>query len=511
MPLFCVNMKEYIVVQLTSMSHDGRAVGRIENLPALNLSNQDLLCQNAQYAGMVVFVENAVIGQTVRAELIEIKKNFLSAKCVEILEQSPFAASGICPHQAECGGCAWQSIVYEKQVLEKENAIKNALKRLGKVQNFEKCFYGLLSPLSHPTAAARQNETIFYRNKMEFAFAMQNGKLALGLRRKNSHELVEVTDCKLQDPHAMKILALLRSVLQNFQYDFYRYAVLRFFQNTWTVELITYPFSKQHGKEEEQSILACYEALKDEIAGFVHSERKSKTDVAYGERIVQEFGKTMLCEKLTISGREIQFKLGNSAFFQVNSAMAEILYQVVCDFASAVLPEKNAHIWDFYCGIGSISLSLANLCIENKKNFSLEYVKEFSVDTPGYSYKKPFSLGVEVVEKAIQLAEENAQLNQCAFAKFICSASKNLQKFFKQYSLPNLLILDPPRSGIEDEAVSAILQYQPQFLILVSCNPTTLARDLAKLTQKYSIKAIQGVDLFPHTPHVETVVLATRQ
>ena len=150
------------------------------------------------------------------------------------------------------------------------------------------------------------------------------------------------------------------------------------------------------------------------------------------------------------------------------------------------------------------------MCVENTKTFSLEYVKGLSVDTPCYSYKKAFLLGVEVVEKAISLAEENAQLNQCIFAKFICSAGKNLQKFFKQYSLPNLLILDPPRSGIENEAISSILQYAPQFLILVSCNPTTLARDLAKLTQKYSIKAIQGVDLFPHTPHVETVVLLER-
>lgn len=503
MPLFCANMKEYVVVTLTSMSHDGRAVGRIENLPRFNVCSSDSLCQNEWYAGMVVFVENAIIGQTVKAELIEKKKNFLSAKCVEIIEQSPFATAGICPHQAKCGGCAWQTIAYEKQVQEKEQYIKNALKRLGNVQDFEKNFYPLLSPLSQ---ISKQNETVSYRNKMEFAFALQNGKLALGLRRKNSHELVEVTDCKLQNPHAMEILACLRSVLQDFQHDFYRYAVLRFFQNCWTVELITYPFSKQHKNEEEQSIAACYETLKNEISGLVHSERKAKTDVAYGERIVREFGKTMLYEKLEISGHEIQFKLGSSAFFQVNSAMAEVLYQVVYDFASLVLPEKNAHIWDFYCGIGSIGLSLANLCTENKKSFLLEYVKEISVDVPGYSYKKPFLLGVEVVEKAIQLAEENTQLNQCTFAKFICSASKNLQKFFKQYSLPNLLILDPPRSGIEDEAISVILQYQPQFLILVSCNPTTLARDLAKLTQKYSIKAIQGVDLFPHTPHVETVV-----
>lgn len=488
-------MKEYVIVRLTSMSHDGRAVGKIEDT---------LFCPHSPYSGMAVFVENGLIGQTVRAELTAQKKNFLTAKSIEIIEQSPFAAAGICSHQNECGGCAWQNLAYEKQVQEKEAQIKNALKRLGKIQNFDEYFYPLLSPLS------TGNTTLFYRNKMEFAFALQNGRLCLGLRKKNSNEIVEVTDCKLQNSHAMKILAVLRTVLQDFQHDFYRYAVLRFFQNTWTVELITYPYSKQHKNKEKQSILACYEALKDYVSGLVHSERKAKTDIAYGEKVVQEFGKTVLIEKLNIAEQDIQFKLGNSAFFQVNSKMAEMLYQVVYDFAALVLPQKNAHIWDFYCGIGSIGLSLANLCRENKKNFFLEYVRTLSVNKTSYTYKKPFLLGVEVVEKAISLANENAELNQCTFVRFACAASKKLQTFFKQYSLPHLLILDPPRSGIEEEALSAILQYQPQFLILVSCNPTTLARDLTKLTPKYSIKAIQGVDLFPHTPHVETVVLMSK-
>lgn len=484
-------MKEYVTVHLTSMSHDGRAVGKIE--------------ENSPWQGMAVFVENALLGQTVKAEITAQKKKYLVAQSVEIIEQSPFATAGICPHQKECGGCAWQNLSYEKQVQEKEAQIKNALKRLGKVQDFEKHFYPLLSPLS------TGNNTLFYRNKMEFAFGLQDRKLKLGLRRKNSHEVVEVTDCKLQHAHAMKILALLRAQLQDFQPNFYRYAVLRVFQDTWTVELITYPFSKEYNKEEEQSIAACYEALKNDIAGLVHSERKTKTDIAYGEKIVREFGKTVLYETLTIAGKQLQFKLGNSAFFQVNSKMAEVLYRVVYDFASLVLPQKSAHIWDFYCGIGSIGLALANLCRENGKNFSLGYLSSFPVSEPAYTYKKPFLLGVEVVEQAIHLAEENAQLNHCDFAKFACAASKKLQTFFKQYSLPNLLILDPPRSGIEEEAIAAILQYQPQFLILVSCNPTTLARDLAKLTPKYSITAIQGVDLFPHTPHVETVVLLERQ
>ncbi|HBV41321.1 MAG TPA: hypothetical protein DEB43_01585, partial [Desulfovibrio sp.] len=354
---------------------------------------------------------------------------------------------------------------------------------------------------------AVQEGTLFYRNKMEFAFSLQNKRLKLGLRKKNSHDIVEVTDCRLQNPHAMKILALLRTVLKSFQHEFYRYAVLRYFQDKWTVELITYPFSKSNGHNEKQSILACYEALKHTVSGMVHSVRTSKTDVAYGENIVCEYGDPLLFEKLAMPKHTANFKLGNSAFFQVNTAMAEQLYRVIYNFAALVLPKNSAHIWDCYCGVGAIALSLAPLAVENKKEFTLDYMNGISVASPEKSYKKPFVLGVEAVQKAILLAKENALLNQCAFAKFECSAGKELHKFFTRFSLPNLIILDPPRAGVEDEALNAILEYCPQFLILVSCNPATLARDLAKLAETYSVKAIQGVDLFPHTPHVETVVL----
>ncbi len=480
-------MKEYLTLCLTSMSQDGRAVGRIE--------------RQQPYQGMAVFVENALAGQTVKAEILSKKKNFIVARTVEVLEQSPFAAKGICMHRQECGGCSWQNLKYERQVFEKENLIKNVLRRVGKIENFETCFHPLITP------SAVQEGTLFYRTKMEFAFSLQNKRLKLGLRKKNSHDIVEVTDCRLQNPHAMKILALLRTVLKSFQHEFYRYAVLRYFQDKWTVELITYPFSKSNGHNEKQSILACYEALKHTVSGMVHSVRTSKTDVAYGENIVCEYGDPLLFEKLAMPKHTANFKLGNSAFFQVNTAMAEQLYRVIYNFAALVLPKNSAHIWDCYCGVGAIALSLAPLAVENKKEFTLDYMNGISVASPEKSYKKPFVLGVEAVQKAILLAKENALLNQCAFAKFECSAGKELHKFFTRFSLPNLIILDPPRAGVEDEALNAILEYCPQFLILVSCNPATLARDLAKLAETYSVKAIQGVDLFPHTPHVETVVL----
>lgn len=480
-------MNEYLTVCLTSMSQDGRAVGRIE--------------RQQPYQGMAVFVENALAGQTVKAEILSEKKNFITARTVEVIEQSPFAADGICIHRQECGGCSWQALRYERQVFEKENLLKNVLRRVGKIDDFEACFHPLITP------SAVQADTLFYRNKMEFAFSLQNNRLKLGLRKKNSHDIVEVTECKLQNPHAMKILALLRTVLKSFQHEFYRYAVLRYFQDKWTVELITYPFSKNNEHDEKQSVLACYEALKHTVSGMVHSVRTSKTDVAYGENIVCEYGDSLLFEKLAMPKHTVNFKLGNSAFFQVNTAMAEQLYRVIYNFAALVLPKNNAHIWDCYCGVGAIALSLAPLAVENKKEFTLGYMNGISIAFPENSYKKPFVLGVEAVQKAIALAKENARLNQCAFAKFECSAGKELHKYFARFSLPNLIILDPPRAGVEDEALNAIFEYCPQFLILVSCNPATLARDLAKLAGKYSVKAIQGIDLFPHTPHVETVVL----
>ncbi len=263
-------MKEYLTLCLTSMSQDGRAVGRIE--------------RQQPYQGMAVFVENALAGQTVKAEILSKKKNFIIARTVEVLEQSPFAAKGICMHRQECGGCSWQNLKYERQVFEKENLIKNVLRRVGKIENFETCFHPLITP------SAVQADTLFYRNKMEFAFSLQNKRLKLGLRKKNSHDIVEVTECRLQNPHAMKILALLRTVLKSFQHEFYRYAVLRYFQDKWTVELITYPFSKSNGHNEKQSVLACYEVLKHTVSGMVHSVRTSKTDVAYGENIVCEYG-----------------------------------------------------------------------------------------------------------------------------------------------------------------------------------------------------------------------------
>lgn len=477
---------------LTGMSHDGRAVGRISDNSALH--------------GMAVFVENAVLGQRILAKIVNRKKNFLEARSVQVLEQSPFFQEGICSHQTECGGCVWQNLQYEKQLEEKENFVKNSLSRLGGLNIPASCFYPILSCLD-----TQKTLPLFYRNKMEFAFSLENSRLKLGLRRRNSHDIAEINDCRLMPSHAMKILEVLRKSLADFSLPFYRYAVLRHFEDKWTAELITFPFSKRNSALEKQSVLACREALKPYVSGLVHSERRAKTDVAYGEKILKEYGDTSLVQTLRFNDYAVSFQLGNSAFFQVNTVMTEMLYAVVQDFAKLVLPKQNAQIWDFYCGVGSIGLSLAPLCLQNSGELTFSRYQTLKTNKSSSAYKKPLLLGVEAVEQAIKLAKENARLNQCDFAFFEAASAQNLGKYFKRFSMPNLIVLDPPRAGIEEEAVRAVLENSPEHLILVSCNAATLARDLAKLAEKYSVSAVQPVDLFPHTPHVETVVLLEKK
>ncbi len=481
-------MEERIIVRLHSMSHDGRAIGRYEN---------------GKEKGIAVFVENAVMGQTVQAKIIKKKKKYIEAQCEQVLEQENFVTKGICSHFLECGGCAWQLLEYPVQAKEKEHIVLNSLQRIGNFSQeyLQQKIFPILTPLN-----CQFSKITAYRNKMEFAFSCENGKQKVGLHKKNSHEIIEITDCMLMDKKAMEILSILRNVTKDYSEKFLRFAVLRNFNNEWTLELITYPFSKN--KEIEQNLIVlCYEKIKPLIKGLIHSIRKSSFDVAYGEEIIKLYGNTELFENLHIKEQKKSFSLGNTAFFQVNTQMTEILYSVVYELASLVLPKENGQLWDIYCGLGSIGLSLANLLKYNEKQNS---IYEKNIPFCVTQYKKPFLLGVEVVDQAIQLAKQNAINSSCDFARFEVNSAKKLEQYFKRFSLPNVLVLDPPRAGVEEQAIQAILKYLPEHIIYVSCNPATLARDLALLSEKYQLCIVQPVDLFPHTPHVETVVLLSK-
>ncbi len=528
-----MNQGDVIKIKLHGMSQDGRAVGRLES-------------------GMTVFVQGGLLGQTVEATITGVKKRLADAVLTKVIEQSPFQVPSACKHSQTCGGCGWMELDYEKQLAEKTLQVQNALVRIGQFKAFndkwEHKILPIISPYNIENNSDNPNKFLLeYRNKMEFAFSVicstskdpdKSCSTKIGLKKRYSHEIVEVSDCKMQAPLSMQIVNAVRAYCNNKDLPFLRYLVIRTpstEQNT--VELITWPLQKNkiHAQSEISAMEDLAKIIMDlpKVQGVLHSVRTQTSDIAYGERLVKTWGNTKLNEKLCLPIWQNQnddneassanpicktFDLGNKAFFQINTKMTELLYSVVYAFATHVLTEENNVIWDVYGGVGSIGLSLAELAVSNKDSswsfLSLDKKKMNKLCDVKQEKKKkkadqPFLLEIESVASAIQLAKKNAcQYDFCAFET---ADAKTLKKCFKKYPEPSLIVFDPPRQGVDEQALKALLNNDVPSVIMVSCNPTTLARDLQVLGDKYHICAVQPVDLFPHTPHVEVVVLLTQK
>ena len=475
---------ETLELELHGLSPDGRTVGRSED-------------------GMTVFVRGGLPGQRVLVRLSQVKKRMAEAELVAVVKASADERPAPCPHAADCGGCPWQCLPYPRQLEWKTRIVQDALRRLGRLELPE----GVLRPTLSPGAETEWG----YRNKMEFAFAAgKDGVTRLGLRARASRAVAEVTDCRLQSPRAMAVLAALHrlcakrslhaatpersprartprkktfssSVRQN---DILRFAVIREpCDGGCLVELITLP-----SPQEAANIRALGQELMDSglgVTGFVHSVRADEADIAYGEESVLALGNVALAETLRLQGRDVTFHLDHNAFFQVNSRAAELLYNTAAALAADLFPGADGHwgreCWDIYCGAGGLALTM------------------------GPHFSRVF--GLESVAPAVKLAALNAQsTGESTDYRFESGDAASLERVFRQRGTPDLLVTDPPRAGMDERVVQAVLRHRPPRLVLVSCNPATLARDLALLAPSYAIRAVQPVDLFPQTPHVETVV-----
>ena len=486
---------------LTGFTHDGRCVARREG-------------------EAVVFVRGGLPGQRVLARLDSEnpKKGgrFLEADLVSVLDSVPDDMGGErpapCPHAAECGGCPWQTMPYAGQLVWKERLLTDALARIGRLRiprlpgNMYEAVDALarIGRLRIPTPLFRpiipSVKEWGYRNKMEFAFAPDVEKgIVLGLRRRNSRDVVEVPSCMLAAPRMMRAYDALREATRSSglkawdgKQGLLRHAVLREAGELLLVELICAPAT-----EEEQTgvRLIGEKLLSSGLAdGFVHSERRARADIAYGERTLHRAGKTFLTETLNLPhDNTLRLRLGHDSFFQVNTDTAARLYgeallmalefSVGMEDSSPQLHKKNnLHTcWDVYCGVGGLALTMA----------------------PYFDRV----LGLESVAPAVELARKNA--NELTHVRFECADAARLGEYFRRFGTPDLLVCDPPRAGMDEKTTQAILRARPEHLILVSCNPATLARDLARLAggekATYELLAARPVDMFPHTPHVECV------
>jgi len=448
----------------------------------------------ARHDGMVVFVEGAVAGDVVRAQIFKSKKKHLEAKVVEVLQASPTRTQPRCKYFGTCGGCTWQHVQYESQLAFKRQHVIDALERIG----------GFKEVNVLPIIASK--EIYFYRNKLEFSFGDQKwlttppptpplegrgendgvGRgFALGFHIPQRYDkILDINECHLQSDlsngilNAVREFALVNSLpvyTSEPQSGYLRNLVIREGKNTGDVMVNLVTFDDRPGEMEKlTSILT--EAF-PEIVTVVNNITSKRANVAVGEIEKVYYGSGVISEKI---GSHV-FHLSANSFLQTNTRQAETLYATTKEYAELKLTDV---VYDLYCGTGAISIYISDA------------VKQV--------------VGIELIESSIANARMNAAQNGITNCEFIAGDLKDLLtkdvEWKKNYAKPDVLIVDPPRSGMHPKAVKEIGEMKIPRVVYVSCNPATLARDLQMLAPfGYSIEKVQPVDMFPHTYHIESV------
>lgn len=448
----------------------------------------------ARHEGMVVFLDGAVPGQRVLARIIRKKKQYAEAQVIRCVSRSSRECDPVCSHFGVCGGCQWQAVPYEDQLAWKRLHVLECLHHLA----------GVGEAVVAPTIPSPVQ--LWYRNKMEYTFSdrrwlapadIASGKafdrsFALGLHvRGHFDRIFDVETCYLESPQSVEILGEVRkwcratglpAYTTRDHQGFWRFLVIREGKGTdeTLVHLLT---AGQSGSEQVVDALA--EHLRERfpaITTLVHSISHKKAQVAVGDISRNVFGSGYIEERLG----NLRFRVSAHSFFQTNPSAAEKLYQTVLEFGEF---KGNESVWDLYCGTGSIALFIASK------------VKEV--------------MGFELVEDAIDDAYVNCGLNGIENCRFRAGDLKeiiqNTAQGVRPRGLPDVVVTDPPRSGMHPSVVKALLDLAPGRIVAVSCNPATLARDLALLADRYHIVRVQPFDLFPHTSHIECVVRLDRK
>jgi len=447
----------------------------------------------ARVNGKVIFVEAAVPGDVVDIQLQKNKADWGEGFVKKFHSYSSLRVTPFCSHFGVCGGCQWQMLPYEQQLIYKHQQVVDNLTRIAKIP----------LPVIPPILGAP--ETQGYRNKVEYTFATEKfipfedfkAMKAAGAEpvktpgaggfhaRGFFEKVVEIDTCYLQsEPTNLMRKAVVNFALEN-NMPFYNIKQhqgwLRnmFVRNTtqgeWMVNLIL----GYEAPVEREALLKLLLEQFPQITTLLYTINTKRND-SMQDLVPQVFhGTGYITEKL----EDFSFKISPKSFFQTNSKQAERLYQVTRDFAELTGKEI---VYDLYCGTGSIGI----FCSQNAKKI----------------------IGVEFVAEAIEDAKENAQLNQLNDTAFFAGDVIDIcnDAFFETHGKPDVIITDPPRAGMHEKLVKKLLDMEAPLIVYVSCNPATQARDLSLLSEKYTVTKIQPVDMFPHTLHIENVVQLKR-
>ena len=429
----------------------------------------------ARANGFVVFVRRGLPGDRVRARVTKVKRNHAEALAVEVVEAGAPRVDAPCAHFPECGGCRFQDLAYEAQVEAKERQVRDALQRIGGLES---------APLEPIVPAVEQ---FHYRNKLEYSFTDTPEGPALGFHRAGRwDEVLEIERCWLTTDLGNAIRNTVRDWAreerlhpydQEAQTGYLRHLVVREGRNTGQalVLLVTAP-GERFERERFVEVLRAFPPVRS-IHWAVNDSPAEVTNLPttllWGEDAIEE------------ELRGLRFRIRPGAFLQTNTAMAERLYELAIEYAELTGSES---VYDLYCGIGTIGLSMAERALT--------------------------VWGVEVSEESVACALENADLNGITNAAFFAgNVGQALEELRERAGPPDVVVVDPPRAGLAGKALRRVGRLGPPRLVYVSCNPTTLASDVKALAGDYGyrLERARAVDMFPHTPHIETVALLTRQ
>jgi len=474
---------DVVIVKIEDIGINGEGIGKVDGFP--------------------LFIKDAIIGDVVEAKVIKSKKSYAYGKLTKIIEPSPCRIPSKCPYARQCGGCQIQEITYEKQLDFKQNKVKNNLERIGGFSP------DLIAQIMEPIVG--MEEPFHYRNKAQFPFGTdEDGQPITGFYAGRTHHIIANTDCPLGVAVNQEILETILAYMKKYKIDSYdettgkgliRHVLIRYGFRTKEIMvcLVINAFNESLIPHEEVLIEKLVKI--DGMTGIAVSFNPRNTNVIMGDSYEILWGQGYITD--SIGG--ISYQISPPSFYQVNSLQTEKLYALALEYAAL---QGHETVWDLYCGIGTISLFLAQ--------------------------KAKYVYGVEVVPEAVADARKNAELNQINNVSFfVGKAEEVLPEYYKKQkqqeddehgerekdiygehaerkskNFCDVIVVDPPRKGCEESLLETIVKMKPQKVIYISCDSATLARDLKYLCENgYEIKRVRATDMFPMTVHVECVTL----
>ncbi len=465
---------QIVTITIEDIGNDGEGIGK--------------------YEGYTLFVKGAVPGDVAKVKVLKAKKTYGYAKVEELVMPSPDRVAPKCPVAGKCGGCQLQHISYERQLEYKSDKVKNCLSRIGGIPMDE------LEQMMEPIVG--MEEPYYYRNKAQYPVGVnKEGQPVMGFYAGHSHNIIDCTDCAIQEPVNAVVLPVIKAFMEEKKISAYdeesgkgllRHVLTRVGFTTKEVVVCLIINGKKFPFAEElaERLTSVIREFRDfngkggyELKSFCLNVNTAKTNVILGQEIISVFGENYITDYIG----EIKYRISPLSFYQVNPKQTVKLYEKALEYAELT---GNEIVWDLYCGIGTISLFLAQ--------------------------KAKRVYGVEIIPQAIEDAKVNSKINNLTNAEFFVGAAEEVMPAKYKESggtmKADVICVDPPRKGCEESLLDTVIAMEPKRIVYVSCDPATLARDVKYLEEReYQVKRICPVEQFAHSFHIETVVQLKRR